>query len=137
MSHTTLQSITVRIFQSTESVYNFLSDFNNFGSLMPEQVESFSSDGNSCTFTIKGMATLSLQYESRIPNSLIRMKSVSTKPFGFALTCNISNAGDESDLQLILEAELNPFLKMMAEKPLTNFLNILVSKYQQIANSAG
>jgi len=37
--------------------------------------------------------------------------------------------------QLFFDADLNPFLKMMAEKPLKNFLNLLVSRYCELNNS--
>ena len=36
-------------------------------------------------------------------------------------------------LKLTFDADLNPFLKMVAEKPLTNFLNLLVDKYAEIS----
>ena len=126
---TTLESKTVLIAQKPESVFNFLSDFRNFGTLMPDQIEGFTTDVNSCSFTIKGMATLGLIFDSKTPNSLVVMKSHGKVPFDFKLNCRISEQGEQSQLQLTLDAELNPFLKMMAEKPLTNFLNLLVEKY--------
>ena len=126
---TTLESKTVIIPQKPESIFNYLSDFRNLGALMPEQIEGFTTDGTSCSFTIKGMATLGLVFESKTPNSLVVMKSNGKVPFDFKLNCKIGEIGEQSQLQLTLDAELNPFLKMMAEKPLTNFLNLLVEKY--------
>ena len=54
----------------------------------------------------------------------------------FFLTGLISESsnGSASQLKLVFDADLNPFLKMVAEKPLTNFLNLLVDKYASIAN---
>ena len=127
---TTLESKQITIQQSPQQVFDFLCDFNNIGSLMPPQVEAFMTDGNSCTFTIKGMAKLAMEYASKTPVSEVVLKSFGKVPFDFRLRCTITESGEQSVLQLLLEAELNPFLKMMAEKPLTNFLNLLIDNYQ-------
>ena len=36
-----------------EKVYNFLGNFDNFGSLLPEQVSEWQSTGDSCSFEVK------------------------------------------------------------------------------------
>lgn len=135
---TRLQSEPVTVAQSAEQVFNFLSDFNNIGKLMPEQVEGFSTDGTSCSFTIKGMTTLGLTYASKTPHSEIVMAKNGKAPFDFNLVCSMTPSAQNpaaSTLQLFLDADLNPFLKMMAEKPLTNFLNMLVKKYSELASA--
>ncbi len=126
---TNLESKQVIIAQKPQEVFDFLSNFKNIGSLMPEQVEQFKTDGDTCSFTIKGMATLGLAYESKSPNNEVVMCSNGKVPFDFKLRCKILESGEQSQLQLFLDADLNPFLKMMAEKPLTNFLNLLVENY--------
>ena len=66
---TRIESEKVKINKSAAEVFTFLSSFSNIGSLMPEQVEGFVTEGETCKFTIKGMATLGLKYESKTPNS--------------------------------------------------------------------
>ena len=134
---TRLESDVVEVAQSPEMSYNFLSDFENIGRLMPAQVEDFSTDGDTCKFTIKGMTTLGLSYGTKTPNSEIVMTKNGKAPFDFNLVCKIDPGTDASTsrLQLFLDADLNPFLKMMAEKPLTNFLNLLVKKYSELSSA--
>jgi len=133
---TRIESEQVILERSQESVYNFLSDFNNFGKLMPEQVTDWVSDKDTCSFNIKGMASLGMAMESKTPNSQIKIRKNGKAPFDFFLTCEIGNADqDKSTLKLIFDADLNPFLKMMAEKPLTNFLNMLVHRFRDISGS--
>jgi carbon monoxide dehydrogenase subunit G len=134
---TRLQSESVEVAQTPEQTFNFLSDFGNIGKLMPEQVEQFTTDGATCSFTIKGMATLGLSYANKTPNSEIVMAKNGKAPFDFNLICKIDPGKDEksSKLQLFLDADLNPFLKMMAEKPLTNFLNLLAQKYSNLSGT--
>ena len=130
---TRIESESKNIKQSAETIYNFLSDFNNIGKLMPPQVINFETDGTSCKFTIQGMATLGMSYKSKTPNSSVVMTKHEKAPFDFDLICEIKEVNpNESELQLIFDADLNPFLKLMAEKPLKNFLNLLVDRYQEI-----
>ncbi len=135
---TRIESEQVTIQQSQEEVFNFLSDFNNYRQLMPEQVADWISDTDTCSFNIKGMASLGMAIESKTPNSEIKIKKNGKAPFDFYLTCTIgpSESGNNSTLKLFFDADLNPFLKMMAEKPLTNFLNILVNRYRDIASGS-
>jgi carbon monoxide dehydrogenase subunit G len=134
---TRIESDTTPIKQSAETIFNFLSDFSNIGKLMPSQVVNFETDGATCKFTIQGMATLGMAYKSKTPNSSVVMTKHEKAPFDFDLICEIKETNaTESMLQLIFDADLNPFLKMMAEKPLKNFLNLLVTKYKEIAEGA-
>lgn len=129
---TRIESNKETIQQTAAQVYDFLIDFNNIGKLMPEQVEGFTVEGDTCKFTIKGMASLGLKYESKTPCSEVVMAKHEKAPFDLKLICKIEDRGPESTLQLFFDADLNPFLKMMAEKPLANFLNLLVSKYKDL-----
>lgn len=134
MTH--LESKEVEIHRSAESVFQFFSDIHNIGLLMPEQVESFTVSGETCTFTIKGMATLGLCYKSKTPNSKVVMTKFEKAPFDFDLSCSIMPTDDNScRVKIEMDADLNAFLKMMAEKPLTNFLNLLADKYQSLSNA--
>jgi carbon monoxide dehydrogenase subunit G len=118
--------------QSAEYVFNFLSDFNNFQRLMPEQVTNWESTTTECSFTIAGMATLGMKLTEKTPNSIVRAVRNGNAPFDFTLTCQIEARGNGADVQLIFDADLNPMLKMMAERPLTNFLNMLVNKLKEL-----
>lgn len=135
---TRLESKTVNIDKSPQEVFEFLSDFNNFQKLMPEQVTDWVSEKTTCSFNIKGMASLGMAHDSLTPFSEVKIKRNGKAPFDFFLTCKIdgSQDGTKSDLTLYFDADLNPFLKMMAEKPLTNFLNLLVNKYKDINTPA-
>ncbi len=134
---TRLESHTVAINTSALSVFTFLTDFNNYKQLMPEQVTDWFSDKDSCSFNIKGMASLGMAFESVTPNSEIKIKRNGKAPFDFFLICKIDDVteGATSKLTLFFDADLNPFLKMMAEKPLTNFLNLLVNRFKELSES--
>jgi len=129
---TTLQSDKFTIAKTAKEVFDFLSDFNNFQRLMPEQVTDWKSTSDECTFTIAGMATLGMRIKEKTPNTSIIIERNGPAPFDFTLNVNIADKQEQCEVQLTFDADLNPMLKMMASKPLTNFLNLLVAKLKEV-----
>ena len=128
---TRIESDKVTIHKTAKEVFEFLSDFNNFRQLMPEQVVNWQSTSNECSFTIQGMATLGMKIVEKSPNTFIKIVKNGSAPFDFTLTCMIDELQQDSTIQLAFDVDLNPMMKMMATKPLTNFLNILVNKLKE------
>jgi len=122
----------ITINRSDEEIYSFLSDFNNFEKLMPEQVTNWKSTNDSCSFTIQGMADLAMKMGERIEFSKVTYVSDGNKPFAFDLNTELNVDGDKTETQIILRADLNPMLKMMASRPLQNFVNLLVNKLKEV-----
>jgi len=114
-------------------IFNFLCDFNNFEKLMPEQVIHWKSTQDSCSFTIKGMADLAMKIDKREEFQLVSYVSEGKSPFSFQLNFFISkqDAGS-STVSSVLQANLNPMIKMMASRPLQNFVNLLVDKLKEL-----
>lgn len=120
--------------QKTQSeVFNFLSDYNNFGKLMPEQVTNWQSTDTECSFTIQGMASLQMKIVERRANDLISMESFGKTPLKFTLSVNIEPLNEESCTALVsIDADINPMLKMMLDKPLSNLVEKLATKIPQV-----
>ena len=130
---TRIESDKTSVNKSSEEVFNFLSNFNNFQKLMPEQVTNWQSTEDECSFTIAGMASLGMKIAEKKPYELIKVIRHGNAPFDFTLECLLNEkTQSESEVQLAFNADLNPMLKMMAVKPLTNFLNLLVQKLKDL-----
>ena len=118
---------------SAERIFSYLSDFNNFKSLMPAQVTDWKSTTDECSFVINGMATIGMKIQNKIPNSKIEIVSHGKNPFSFTLNVLLNEtAPNKTTGQLVFEADINAMLKMMVEKPLTNFFNMLAVKMKDI-----
>jgi len=114
-------------------VYAFLSDFNNFSELMPEQVTNWKSTADSCSFTIQGMGDFGLKISEKFPDTRIIIVPDIGKPipFTFNLICDIKPLTEASSEALItIESEMPPMIAMMASRPLQNLVNILAMKLQ-------
>ncbi len=133
MSVTKIESEKVEVNNSAENIFNYLSDFNNFQKLMPPQVTNWTSTTEDCSFTINGMATIGMKIIDKAPFTKITISSNGKVPFEFKLFVLITETGANSCVgQLVFESELNMMMKMMVEKPLGNFFNMLAQKMKDI-----
>lgn len=129
---TNITSTKKAIAASAETVYAFLSDFNNLKELMPSKVVNWSSTTTSCAFTIDGMAHLNMAFGKNVENEKIEMISAGKNPFSYDLSTNINKMEDENcEVYILFNADMNPMLAMMAKKPLQNFVDILVERLQE------
>ena len=87
---TRIESDKTIVNKSPEAVFNFLSNFNNFQKLMPEQVTNWQSTEDECSFTIAGMASLGMKITEKKPNSFILVSKNGSAPFDFTLECMLS-----------------------------------------------
>ncbi len=118
-----------------QTVYEFLSDFNNFEQLMPEQIVNWQSDKESCSFTIKGMADLSLKYNRKEPFHTIEVMPVGKPPINFTLTIRLEPGQQEERKTtgiIEIDSNLNPMMAMIAKRPLENLVNAMSKKLNEI-----
>ena len=114
-----------------ETVFEFLSDFNNFEQLMPEQVTNWKSDTESCTFTIQGMTTITMRFARKEPFHTIEVKPEGKTPIKFNLLLKLFESEDDSKKTtgiVEIDADLNPMMAMIARKPLENLVNVMADR---------
>ena len=127
-----IESHAITINKSDEDIFNFISDFTNFATLMPHQVHDVKISQDSFSFSIQGMPTINLKIFERLPFSCVKMKAEDGK-LPFTLSCTLESVNiTQCIAQFHFEADLNPMMKMMLTKPLVNFLNLLSEKLKEI-----
>lgn len=132
---TIIESGKETIGKNANTVFAFLADCNNHKQLMPEQVEKWHSTDTTCSFTIKGTADLSLRIKNTQENAAIVLEPYEKIPFPFTLSWKITAQGEESsEVEAVLEADMNMFIKMVAAKPLENFLKYQASQLKTVLN---
>lgn len=123
------KSTTTAVNKSSKDVFEFLSSFDNFGKLMPDQVVNWQSNSETCSFTIQGLASLEMKMGEHIPYSKVEMVSHGKTPIKFKLFTLIDAVSDnESKVTVCIDADLNPMLRLMLEKPLTNLVEKMATK---------
>ncbi len=119
----------IEIKKSAEHIFNFLNDFTNFEHLMPEQINHWKADKDSCSFEIINMATIELRITEREQSRKIIMTSEGKSPFPIILSSQLESIGSElTNFYFEIDAEANSMISMMVKKPLQNLAKIMSEK---------
>jgi len=129
MQKFTSQEITIN--KSPKDLFKKISNLNNLKDILPSEVKDFESTENTCSFKIKGMPKLTLEITEKIEFSKISLTARNTET-PFFLNCFIKENENHSKATLEINAKLNLMMRMMLEKPLTQLLDILSSKMQNL-----
>jgi len=128
-----LQSKTVTVNKSQETLFNFLKDIQNFEKIMPENISKFETlREDAFVFALKGMPEIALEVKEEIPSSKLVLGAMSDK-IPFTLTGNIETINTEkSNISLDFSGNFNPMMAMMVKGPLTKFLDTLTDNLEQL-----
>ena len=118
-----------------EKVYNFLMDMNNFKELLPQdKISEWEATNETCSVKVQNTGHLGLKRVASTPHSLVYLDSFGKTPFKFTLNLFIDKIDDNAtEVHLVFDGALNPFMKMMVEKPLTHFFNEFIKKLATIS----
>lgn len=117
-----------------ERVYSFLGNFNNFRQFIPaDKVNDFESSEDHCRFSVPGVGQVGLRIIEREPNKTIKVAGEGMGNQQFNLWIQLKEmAADDTRIKLTMKADMNPMIKMMASKPLQNFLDKLVETIEKV-----
>jgi len=121
--------------QTAEKIFNYISNFNNFSQLIPEdKVKEFESTDDTCRFKVEGIGQAGLRIIEREPHKLIKISSDEETTFDLLLWIQIKEIepGD-SRMKITTEVTLNPMMATMVKKPLKNFIDTLIDQAEKIS----
>lgn len=134
MATFTLNSETHPTKSALKNLYLFLSDFKNFKDILPEdKVENFTYSDNRCDFAIKGITAIGIVLVEKKEYSQLVFNSEGLAKFNFKLTVFFEGEATQiGTCKVDLFADMNPFIKVMAEKPLLQLINTMSLKLSQL-----
>jgi carbon monoxide dehydrogenase subunit G len=120
--------------ESEEKIYTFLSDFNNFRDLVPEnRVKNWESTADSCNFNVEGIGSVGLRILEKEPNKLIKISSDGNKPVPFFVWFQIKEVAEkDSRIKITAEVEVNPLMAAMVKGPLKLFVDSLIEQAEKM-----
>lgn len=130
---TKIESDKTTVAASVETVYAFLQDLNNYQLLLPkDKISDWNStkDGFSCK--VQNTYKIALNKDTEFENEKIVLESDESSPLKFNLNVNVTAKGDATEVHLLGEADLNPFLKMMVMKPLKNLFDYMANRLVKV-----
>ncbi len=117
--------------KSVAELVEMLKSPKDYEHLMPEGLQKFEASENGFKFGLKGMPEIALKIDEVSAQQVV-LKSASSS-LDFALKGQMNALNDQqTEVQLLFEGKFNPFIKMMVEKPLQNFINTLTDKIEQL-----
>lgn len=118
---------------TAEEVFNYLSNAENIGNLLPKDgVKDFKGEQTQCSFKVQGGITISLIQTELVANDQIKMKSGEKSPFPFDLTIHLQQGEGSTEGYIAFDGEVNAFLSMMVKTPLTNLFNYMSHKLKTV-----
>lgn len=117
--------------KSAKDLVEMLKKPEDYKALMPDSLQSFEVRDNGFKFSLKGMPEIALNIEEITENEVV-LKSASSS-LEFALRGIMSAVSEtQTEVQLLFDGKFNPFIKMMVEKPLQNFINTLTDNIEKL-----
>lgn len=133
MTH--LESARITLSQSAESVYEFLVKPENHRGLMPDGIADFTASDNTMHFVISGTGPLNLLMQEAVPNERITFVPHIKIPFPFQFHWKIEKTENGCIVWNELNAEMNMMIRMLAEKPLSNFIKAQAEKLPAVLSA--
>lgn len=126
------ESRTGRLTCTAEEVFNFVTDIRNFERFIPVgMISNWKAERELCSFGVSMLGTVTVRLIEKEMFSKVVYCGDALKKNDFTLTLNIMNSvSDHTEVKVLLSAELNPVMKIMAGKPIGQFLEMLMNEME-------
>ena len=117
--------------KSVNALVEMLNKPEDYKNLMPDSLQNFEVRDNGFKFGLKGMPEIALKIEEVNDNAVVLKSASSSLDFELKGVMNALNE-NQTEVQLLFDGKFNPFIKMMVEKPLQNFINTLSDNLEKL-----
>ncbi|APD07463.1 hypothetical protein UJ101_01956 [Flavobacteriaceae bacterium UJ101] len=118
--------------KTQRETFEFLQDTHNFEKLMPEDLSFFEARDTGFAFQLTGMPVkIVLKKKEAIEFSSVTYESAGS--INFELNAKLTEVEEEkTNVEFVFEGQLNPMIRMMAEKPLKKLLEVFSTNIEKI-----
>jgi carbon monoxide dehydrogenase subunit G len=129
----TFESRSGKVTCSAEEFYSFVTDLRNFKRFIPAGTTTVQMlEKESCNFKMSMLGTVRVRIEEKIKPGKVVLKGNAMQINDFQINVNIIEPPDrKAEIKIILSAELNPLLKMMAAEPVKSLLEKLIKEMEK------
>jgi carbon monoxide dehydrogenase subunit G len=117
---------------TAEEVFNFVTDIRNFEQFIPQgTINNWQAERESCSFSVSMLGTVNFRLAEKEMYNKVVFTGDALKKNDFSLVLHISDtARNPAEVKVSLNADLNPMMKMMAAKPIGQFLEMLINEME-------
>ena len=118
---------------SAEDVFTFVTDIRNFERFIPQgTINNWQAERESCSFSVSMLGTVSFRLAEKEMYNKVGFAGNALGENDFSMVLHISDNGkNHAEVKVSLNADLNPMMKMMATKPIGQFLEILINEMER------
>ena len=117
--------------KSSKELADLLKSPENYKDFMPDGLQKFETREDGFKFGLKGMPEIALKIGEVTENGAVLTSA--NPSLDFTLTAALEPISEnQTEAQMLFEGKFNPFIKMMVEKPLQNFINSLTDKIEAL-----
>lgn len=116
-----------------KQIYDFITDFNNFRDLLPEdKVTGWESSVDRCSFHVDPVGRTGLQIIQKEPYSLVKIASIPEfSSYQFTIWIQLKQLAEkDTRVKITIEPQVNAMLLPMIKSPLKKFADSLVDKIE-------
>lgn len=115
--------------KSSKDLSELLKSPENYKEFMPDGLQKFETREDGFKFGLQGMPEIALKIDEVTDEKAVLRSASSSLDFTLTATLRPLNE-TQTEAQMLFEGKFNPFIKMMVEKPLQNFINALTDKIE-------
>lgn len=115
--------------KSSKDLSELLKSPENYKEFMPDGLQKFETREDGFKFGLQGMPEIVLKIDEVTDEKAVLKSASSSLDFTLMATLKPLNE-TQTEVQMLFEGKFNPFIKMMVEKPLQNFINALTDKIE-------
>ena len=117
---------------NAEEVFAFVTDIRNFERFIPKgTINNWIAEKEWCSFSVSVLGTVNVRLAEKMKYNKVVFNGDALKKNDFSLVLAISdNNKNPAEVKVTLKADLNPMMKMMAAKPIDQFLQILIKEME-------
>ncbi len=128
-----IESKTGKSASSDKQIYEFITDFNNFRNLLPDdKVTEWESSTDHCSFRVDPVGRTGMQIIEKEPHKLLKIASdPALSAHQFTIWIQIKQVAEsDTRVRITIEPHVNMMVLSMIKGPLKNFVDGLIDKLE-------
>lgn len=118
---------------SADKAYSFITDMRNFKRFAGEgKITDWQAEMDSCSFAVAMIGRVNFRIKEKDEGRRVVYEGDALSKNDFMIEVNLSNLQEgNAEAKLNLSADLNPVMKMMADKPVRQFMEMIMDEIEK------
>jgi hypothetical protein len=121
-----------RLSCTSRELFDFVTDIRNFERFLHAgTINGWQAEKERCSFRFSMVGTVSIRIIEKEPWSLVVYDGDALKQNDFKLILQINHGPDDpAEVKVLLDADFNPMLRMVADSPIHQFMETLIQEME-------